>query len=149
MDVPGDGDVDEAEHIAQEHRQEGPERRKALPMRGPQFQHHNGDDDGDDAVAESLEPRLVHDFGRLPLCRVLKPLARLGLRNATSGPPCSLCSAATLSVTSAGTAITIPAMPHSQPPNQSARNTMMGFSSSRCPTSSGWTTCPSSVASPR
>jgi hypothetical protein len=50
--VPIDADVDEAEHVAHE---DGPERDqypKVGAVRDFEFQHHDGDDDGDDTVAE-------------------------------------------------------------------------------------------------
>jgi hypothetical protein len=52
--VPINPDVDEAEHVAHEHgpaRQQDPE---IQTMRNFEFQHHDGDKDGDDAVAEGF-----------------------------------------------------------------------------------------------
>ena len=54
MLVPVDADVDEAEHVAHD---DGPEWDQGLEIgfvRDFEFQHHDGDDDGDDAVAEGF-----------------------------------------------------------------------------------------------
>src|SRR5271170_2069743 len=64
-------------------------------------------------------------FGPVP--RSLRRLPVLGLRNATSAAPCSLCSAATFSAITLGIASTIPAMPQNQPPNHRAKKTMIGL----------------------
>jgi hypothetical protein len=50
--VPIDPDIHEIEHVAHE---DGPERNQHPEIgavRDFEFQHHDGDDDGDDAVAE-------------------------------------------------------------------------------------------------
>jgi len=52
--VPIDSNVNETEHVAHEHR---PQRQQGLEIRAVQdfeFQHHDGDNDGDDAVAEGF-----------------------------------------------------------------------------------------------
>jgi hypothetical protein len=54
--VPVDVDMNKTEHVAHEHgpqRQQDPELRT---MRDFEFQHHDGDEDGDDAVVKSLSP---------------------------------------------------------------------------------------------
>ena len=64
MLVPIDADVDEAEHIAYE---DGPQRQQRLEIgfvRNFEFQHHDGDDDGDDAVAEGFQASFAHLFSR-------------------------------------------------------------------------------------
>src|ERR1700752_3853703 len=58
--VPVDADVSEAEHVTQEHRQERPNRVQRVAVRRPEFQHHDRDDDGDDAIAERLETAFGH-----------------------------------------------------------------------------------------
>ena len=60
MVVPVDADVDEAQHIAQEDRQQRPQVGEGGPVRDLQLEHHDGDDDGDDAVAEGFQPSLPH-----------------------------------------------------------------------------------------
>ena len=60
MVVPVDADVDEAQYIAQEHRDQWRKSLDALAMRRLQLQHHDGDDDGDHAGAECFDPILTH-----------------------------------------------------------------------------------------
>ena len=60
MIVPVDAQVDEAQHVSQKHRHEGPERFPVGPMRDPQFQHHDRDQDRDHAVAERFETSFIH-----------------------------------------------------------------------------------------
>jgi hypothetical protein len=57
---PHDGHHQKAQRIAQEHREEPDERRQVGLARHLQFQHHDGDDDGDDAVAEGFKPTGAH-----------------------------------------------------------------------------------------
>jgi hypothetical protein len=58
--VPVDRDVDEAQDVAEEHRQQRPKHADFASVWCPQFEHHDGDDDGDDAVTERLEPGFTH-----------------------------------------------------------------------------------------
>ena len=58
--VPINADVGEAQNVAQEHRQQRLQRCPVRPLRHFHFQHHNGDDDGDDAVAEGFEAIRFH-----------------------------------------------------------------------------------------
>ena len=60
MVVPVDADVDEAQHVAQEHREQRLQRGQIGAVRHLQFQHHDGDDDGEHAVAEGFQPVLFH-----------------------------------------------------------------------------------------
>ena len=53
--VPVDAQVDEAQHVAQEHRQQRAQVGEIVAVRHLQLQHHDGDDDGEHAVAERLE----------------------------------------------------------------------------------------------
>lgn len=60
MVIPVDPDMDEAENVADEDR---PERKKipqAVSMRRVEFQDHDCDEDGDDAVTEGFEPVFSH-----------------------------------------------------------------------------------------
>ena len=58
--VPVNGDVDEAEDVTQKDGEERLQLGEAGAVRDFQFQHHDGDDDGDDAVAEGFEPGGFH-----------------------------------------------------------------------------------------
>jgi len=60
MLVPINPDVDEAEHVAHEHGPQWNQRLEIGFVRDFEFQHHYGDDDGDDAVAEGFESVFSH-----------------------------------------------------------------------------------------
>jgi hypothetical protein len=60
MIVPVNADVDKAEHIAHEYRKQGVQRGRIISVRHFHFQHHDGDDDGDHAIAEGFQPILFH-----------------------------------------------------------------------------------------
>src|SRR5919108_3596705 len=62
MVVPIDAEVDETQHITQKHRDQWRKGLDALTMRHLQLQHHDGDDDGDDAIAECFKPTLAHSY---------------------------------------------------------------------------------------
>src|SRR5436305_648510 len=76
--VPVDADEGEAEQVAQEHGDQRPERGQVRPRWYLELQHHDGDDDGDHAVAERFETPLAHSDSprtlpvQLPL-QVLQP----------------------------------------------------------------------------
>src|SRR5258708_15440350 len=58
--VPVDGDVEEAEDVAHEH---GPERDQVLKARAVRrlhLKHHDGDDDGENAVGKRSQPVAIH-----------------------------------------------------------------------------------------
>jgi hypothetical protein len=58
--VPVNAYVDEAQHIAQKYRDQRLKDVEALAMRHLQLQNHDGNDDGDHAIAECFEPALAH-----------------------------------------------------------------------------------------
>ncbi len=60
--VPVDADVNEAKHIRKQHRQQRVQRGKPCPMRHLNFQHHNRNDNGKDAVAERRHPFFTHSL---------------------------------------------------------------------------------------
>jgi hypothetical protein len=60
MVVPVDTHVYEAQQVAEEYRQHRRERRQVRAVRDLHLQHHDCDDDGDHAVAESLKSVLLH-----------------------------------------------------------------------------------------
>src|SRR5262249_38818587 len=95
MVVPVDREIDEAEHVAEEMRSRAYQRRPVGAMRQLQLQHHDGDDDGDDAVAESRQTFLAHD-GSCPMSReratgsgrsTVFPRSTLSARPRESGDP--------------------------------------------------------------
>jgi hypothetical protein len=58
--VPINAHVDEAQNIGQKARRDGGKRRGVATVRHVQFQHHDGDDDGDDAITECGEAIFSH-----------------------------------------------------------------------------------------
>src|SRR3569832_2040772 len=60
MVAPVDPDIDEAERIEQQRPPRLRQRVERHAMRRLQVQHHDGDDDGDHAIAERLDPPLAH-----------------------------------------------------------------------------------------
>jgi hypothetical protein len=56
MVIPKDPNIGEAECIGEEHRQPGTERGKIGSLWRFYVQHHDGDDDGNHSIRESLEP---------------------------------------------------------------------------------------------
>jgi hypothetical protein len=57
---PVDADIGEAQDVGQEHRPQFAQRRKLIAMRNFHLQNHDGDDDGDHAIAECFQPALAH-----------------------------------------------------------------------------------------
>src|SRR5262245_38940165 len=58
--VPVDREVDEAQDVAEKHGQQRRECADLASVWRTHFEHHDRDDDGDDAVAECLEPGFSH-----------------------------------------------------------------------------------------
>src|SRR5215831_10350965 len=58
--IPIDTQVDEAQHVAQEDGDHGPQRLDALAVGHLHLQHHDGDEDGDYAITERFQPILSH-----------------------------------------------------------------------------------------
>jgi len=59
--VPVDPYIQEAQHVAEENRKQRAQHRNAFALRHLHFQHHDGDDDRDYAVAESFQAPFAHD----------------------------------------------------------------------------------------
>jgi hypothetical protein len=59
--VPVDADIDETQDIAQKHRQHWFQCPQVDLVRHFQFQHHDGDDDGENTVTERFQPILLHE----------------------------------------------------------------------------------------
>src|SRR5262249_16971385 len=55
-----DPEVHEAQHIAEEHRNDRNQGLERLPVRHLELEHHDGDHDGNDAIAEGLETSFAH-----------------------------------------------------------------------------------------
>src|SRR5437588_13043487 len=87
--VPVDRDHGEAQHVIQEYRQHGHQCGEIGARRYFEVQHHDGDDDGDDAVAEGLEPRFAHHHKLLPIRGGLR-VARLAKPTANRWQRCPL-----------------------------------------------------------
>src|SRR5687767_4859379 len=60
MIVPINADVDETQDVIEKDRQKRLESGKGYAVRHLEFQHHNGDDDRNDAIAERLQSSLAH-----------------------------------------------------------------------------------------
>jgi hypothetical protein len=60
MIVPVDAHVNKAEDIAEEYRQQRGQGLQGVAMRHLHFQNHDGDDDGQYAIAESFQPVFFH-----------------------------------------------------------------------------------------
>jgi len=58
--VPVNADVDEAQHVAQEHWPQRQQVGQLFAVRHFDLQHHDGDDDGEHTIAEGFESVLVH-----------------------------------------------------------------------------------------
>ena len=64
MVVPVDADEHEAEHVGQEYRNQRPQGVPRHLVRDVELEHHDRDEDGDNAVAERLETSLCHQWIR-------------------------------------------------------------------------------------
>src|SRR5215831_10557269 len=60
MVVPVDPEIDEAEHVSPKRRPDRAQCRQVATFRHAQLEDHDCNQDGDDAVAESFEPRRAH-----------------------------------------------------------------------------------------
>ena len=69
MVVPVDADIEKAQHVVKKHRQQRLQRGQVVAVRHLQFQHHDGDDDGEHAIAEGFESVLGHAARILSQCR--------------------------------------------------------------------------------
>src|SRR5580765_5933825 len=58
--APIDLDEDKTQHVAEEDREKRAQRSPARVLGRFEFQHHDGDDDGQHAVAECFEPAFTH-----------------------------------------------------------------------------------------
>src|SRR5262245_39808378 len=112
MIAPVDADVNEAEHIAHEHRNERRERFQAIAVRNLHLEHHDRYDDRDNSVAEPLESVLDHTSSPLPMSPVAHLLfqpfpdrAGSAFATLTTGGAISLPSRGT----SAGPSVLVPA----------------------------------------
>jgi hypothetical protein len=77
MIVPVNAQKDEAEEVTQKDRDERTQRLQRGIIRGPQIEHHDGDDDRQDAVAESLQSSLAHAS---PACRqTIEDMGQIGM----------------------------------------------------------------------
>src|SRR5450759_4047207 len=79
--VPVDGEVGEAQHVADEHVPQPPQVTELVAVRDREPQHHDRDEDGDDAVAESFEPVLRH--AGAPGCGSVRSQEDLALRRSS------------------------------------------------------------------
>ena len=55
MIVSIDADIDEAQYVTQEHREQRRQRREIVTVRDLQFEHHDGNDDRKHTIAECFE----------------------------------------------------------------------------------------------
>ena len=58
--IPIDTEVDEAQNVAEEYGDQRQQSLDALAVGRLQLQYHDGDDDGDHAIAERFKPILSH-----------------------------------------------------------------------------------------
>jgi len=62
--VPINAHIDEAQDVGQKARRNGRERRQVAAVRHMKLQHHDGDDDSDNTIAECGEAIFSHERGR-------------------------------------------------------------------------------------
>ena len=60
MVIPIDAEKNKTQHITQEYGRQPSQRGKVRAVRRFEFQHHNGDKDGDHSIAEGFESSLAH-----------------------------------------------------------------------------------------
>src|SRR5262245_38346244 len=89
--MPLDTEINEPHHVAEKMRTQTGERRPVGAMRHLQLQHHDGDDDGDDAVAECRQTVLAHGLSPLAILRGQRPAHRSLPQGAASRQPLERC----------------------------------------------------------
>ena len=58
--APVDAEKEKTQHVAHEGRDQRTQRGQLRAVGHGQFQNHDGDDDGDDAIAERFQPSFTH-----------------------------------------------------------------------------------------
>src|ERR1700752_2048652 len=66
--IPVDADEDIAQQVAEKSRDHGTQARQRGFVRDAQIEHHDRDEDGDHAIAESFEPSFAHILNVYALC---------------------------------------------------------------------------------
>src|SRR6185369_5779756 len=81
MVVPVNTEVDEAQHVAQEHGDQRRQRFDVLAVGHLQLQYHDGDDDGDHAIAKCFKSALSHECALVfaePQCSLIDRTVKTG-----------------------------------------------------------------------
>src|SRR6185312_1041713 len=80
--APVNPEIDETQHVAEKYRKPSQQTCRVTACRQSQFQHHDGDGNGDDAIAESCQPSRSHGLPRLSFVHL--PMACAELQYASS-----------------------------------------------------------------